>query len=58
MRRKSVLRNAAVAIVKPADAGYRDHTAGIPCFDRPARMRPDHDNIGDDSDWGLMHSMK
>jgi len=40
-----------------ADAGYRDHTAGIACFNRPARMRPDHDNIGDDSDWVLVYSM-
>ncbi len=34
-RRESALRGAAVAMVESADARRGDHSAGVPCFDRP-----------------------
>ena len=38
-RRQSGPRDAAVAMVKPADAGRADHSAGVSCFDRSRNRR-------------------
>jgi hypothetical protein len=38
-RRERPLRDAAVAMVQPADARRGDHSAGVSCFDRPRSWR-------------------
>ncbi len=50
-------RCATVAMVKAADAGRGDHSAGVAYFGRPVRRPPRH-NLGDESDGVRVHSTK